>query len=63
VLLPPMYVLGFTLIYTLALSELVKPLFGAAPNAFSLWSSAALSLLFLFLGWLHLSRLAWEPVR
>jgi hypothetical protein len=63
VLLPAMYVLGFTLIFSLALAELVKPLFDAGPNGFSFWTSAALSLLFLVLGWLHLRRLSFDGSR
>lgn len=56
-LLPAAYVLGFTLIFSLAVGELVKPMFNATliPAAFG--PELALSLLFLVLGILHLSKL------
>ncbi|TQJ60531.1 hypothetical protein FBY30_2799 [Arthrobacter sp. SLBN-83] len=62
-LLPALHVLGFTLIFSLAAGELVKPLFGAAPDGAALVQSLALSALFLVLATLHLAKLrtAWPP--
>lgn len=57
ILLPALYILGFTLIFSLALGEIVKPLFDAALNPASFWPSLLLSLFFLVLGTLHLRRL------
>lgn len=57
ILLPALYVLGFTLIFSLAVGEAVKPLFNAALNPASFWPSLTLSLFFLVLGTLHLLRL------
>lgn len=56
-LLPALYVLGFTLIFSLAVGELVKPLFSAALSPVPFWSALALSMLFLVLGVLHLTKL------
>jgi hypothetical protein len=56
-LLPALYVLGFTLIFSLAVGELVKPLFGTAPSLAALLPALGLSGLFLVLGALHLARL------
>jgi hypothetical protein len=56
-LLPALYVLGFTLIFSLALGELVKPLFDRDPNFQALWLSLALSTFFGILGSLHLHKL------
>jgi len=56
-LLPALYVLGFTLIFSLAVGELVKPLFGRDPAVPGLLQSLALSALFLLLGILHLAKL------
>lgn len=57
VFLPALYLLGFTLIFSLALGELFKPLFNLPVSALSLWSSVLLSTFFLVLGGLHLWRL------
>lgn len=46
-----------SLIFSLALGELVKPVFGTAPNLPALAATAVLSALFLALGGLHLRRL------
>lgn len=54
---PALYLLGFTLIFSLALGELFKPFFDVPVSAVSLWSSLALSALFLVLGALHLWKL------
>ncbi len=54
-LLPAIHVLGFTLIFSLAVGELVKPLFNATPNPAAFWPALGLSLLFLILGTLHLT--------
>jgi hypothetical protein len=56
-LLPALYVLGFTLIFSLALGELVKPLFDADINFQALWLSLGLSTFFGILGSLHLHKL------
>lgn len=56
-LLPAMFILGFTLIFSLAIAELVKPLFGDRVEIGPLAMSLALSLLFLVLGVVHLARL------
>lgn len=60
-LLPALYVLGFTLIFSLAVGELVKPLFGAAPGMAALLQALMLSGLFLVLGTLHLAKLRTAP--
>lgn len=62
-LLPAAYVLGFALILSLAAAEPAKALFGARfdPAAFVAW--LALSLLFLVLGAVHLSRMRIVQVR
>jgi hypothetical protein len=59
-LLPGMFILGFTLIFSLALGELVRPLFGGRVEIGPLTMSLALSLLFLALGVVHLARLRVE---
>ena len=56
-LLPAIYVLGFTLIFSLAVGELVKPMFNATLSPAAFWPALALSMLFLVLGILHLSKL------
>lgn len=56
-LLPAIYVLGFTLIFSLAVGELVKPMFNATLSPSAFWPALALSMLFLILGILHLSKL------
>jgi multisubunit Na+/H+ antiporter MnhF subunit len=61
-LLPAMFILGFTLIFSLAIAELVKPLFGDQVEIWPLAMSLALSLLFLALGVVHLARLRVEIV-
>lgn len=57
IFLPALYILGFTLIFSLALGEIVKPLFNATLSASALWPAVLLSTLFLVLGTLHLHRL------
>ncbi|MGN7201067.1 hypothetical protein [Arthrobacter sp. SAFR-044] len=59
-LLPALYVLGFTLIFSLAVGELVKPLFGTVPSQAALLPALALSGLFLVLLILHLAQLRTE---
>jgi multisubunit Na+/H+ antiporter MnhF subunit len=61
-LLPGMFILGFTLIFSLAIAELVRPLFGRPIAIGPLAISLALSLLFLALGAVHLARLRVEAV-
>lgn len=56
-LLPAIYVLGFTLIFSLAVGELVKPLFNAMLSPGAFWPALGLSMLFLVLGILHLNKL------
>lgn len=56
-LLPSLYVLGFTLIFSLALGEVVKPLFDANINMQALWLSLSLSMFFAILGAFHLIKL------
>ena len=62
-LLPALYILGFTLIFSLALGELVKPLFNDPVNLPSFAVSLVLSLFFLVVGFLHLTRLRLQPSR
>lgn len=59
-LLPAIYVLGFTLIFSLAVGEMVKPMFNATLSPAAFWPALVLSLLFLVLGVLHLSKLRVE---
>lgn len=54
VLTPALFLLGFTLIFSLALGELLKPSFNIPLSPASLWSSLGLSALFLVLGTVHL---------
>lgn len=61
VFMPSLYLLGFTLIFSLALGELFKPLFNVPVSALSLWSSVLLSALFLVLGGLHFWKLDLNP--
>lgn len=61
VFMPALYLLGFTLIFSLALGELFKPLFDVPVSALSLWSSILLSAFFLVLGGLHLWKLDLNP--
>jgi multisubunit Na+/H+ antiporter MnhF subunit len=61
-LLPGMFILGFTLIFSLALGELVRPLFGGQIAIGPLATSLALSVLFLMLGIVHLARLRVETL-
>jgi hypothetical protein len=62
-LLPAIYVLGFTLIFSLAVGELVKPLFGATLDPAAFLPAVALSLLFLVLGIQHLIKLRVSEAR
>ena len=57
IFLPALYILGFTLIFSLAIGEIVKPLFNATLSPSALWPAVLLSMLFLVLGTLHLNRL------
>lgn len=61
VLAPPLYVLGFTLIFSLALAELVKPRFGDQVETPALVAATSLSLLFLVLGSIHAANLHFAP--
>jgi hypothetical protein len=54
VLTPAMFVLGFTLIFSLVIGELVKPLYQLSPEIPALTISLLLSLLFLVLAAFHL---------
>ncbi|WP_051476528.1 hypothetical protein [Arthrobacter sp. Br18] len=61
ILLPALHVLGFTLIFSLAAGEVVKPLFDLPLNHASFWPALALSAFFLVLGVLHLRKLQMTP--
>lgn len=60
-LLPALYVLGFTLIFSLALGELAKPLFGLDVNLPAFWLSLVLSVFFAAIGTFHLLKLDLTP--
>lgn len=60
-LLPALYVLGFTLIFSLALGELAKPLFGLDVNLQAFWLSLVLSVFFAAIGTFHLLKLDLTP--
>jgi hypothetical protein len=55
-LAPAIFVLGFTLIFSLTISELVKPVFQMIPSTSGVISSLALSLLFAVTAILHLKK-------
>lgn len=54
VLTPALFVLGFTLIFSLVLGELVKPFYRLTPDVAGVMMSLLLSLLFLILAGFHL---------
>lgn len=56
-LMPAIFILGFTLIFSLAVSETVRPLFDLTVSPGELISSLALSILFLVLAVFHLRKL------
>jgi hypothetical protein len=56
-LIPAMFILGFTLIFSLAIAESVKPLYDLDISAGGLIPSIVLSILFLVLSFLHLRKL------
>ena len=56
-LIPAMFILGFTLIFSLAVSEVVKVLYDSTIDIAGLGPSLALSILFLVLAALHLRKL------
>lgn len=56
-LTPAMFILGFTLIFSLAVSESVKPLYDMTVSAGGLVPSLVLSVLFLVLAFLHFRKL------
>jgi ABC-type antimicrobial peptide transport system permease subunit len=56
-LIPAMLILGFTLIFSLAVSEMVKPLYDLTITIGGLGPSLILSILFLILAALHLRKL------
>jgi len=56
-LIPALFVLGFTLIFSLAVSELVKPVYDVNISIEGLLPSLILSMLFLVLAALHLRKL------
>jgi multisubunit Na+/H+ antiporter MnhF subunit len=56
-LAPALFILGFVIIFSLVVSELVKPVFGVVPETGAIVQSGALSALFLFVTILHFSRL------
>jgi len=55
-LTPAMFILGFTLIFSLAVSEMVKPLYDLAISIGGLAPSLVLSILFLVLTFYHLRK-------
>jgi len=59
-LIPAMFILGFTLIFSLAIAESVKPLFDLNVTAGGLIPSLVLSILFLVLALLHLRKLEFD---
>jgi hypothetical protein len=59
-LIPSMFILGFTLIFSLVVSELVKPLYNLTFTLSGLGPSLVLSILFLILTVLHLQKLKVE---
>ena len=56
-LIPAIFILGFTLIFSLAVSEIVKPLYDLAIDIAGLGSSLVLSIVFLILAAQHLRKL------
>lgn len=56
-LMPAIYILGFTLIFSLAVAEIVKPLFQMPIKMDALLQSLSLSVLFLVLGIVHLRKM------
>lgn len=56
-LTPAMFILGFTLIFSLAVSESVKPLYNMTVSAGGLVPSLVLSILFLVLAFLHFQKM------
>lgn len=68
-LIPAMFILAFTLIFSLAVSEMVKPLYDLTITIGGLGPSLILSILFLILAALHLRKLkldleeAWEEYK
>ena len=60
VLTPSMFVLGFTLIFSLVIGELVKPWYQLTPDGTGLTMPLLLSLLFLVLASFHLSNLTFN---
>jgi hypothetical protein len=56
-LIPAMFILGFTLIFSLAVSESVKPVYDLTISVGDLAPSLVLSILFLILAALHLRKL------
>jgi len=57
ILLPAMFFLGFTLIFSLAVSELVKPLYALSVSIASFLPALILSLLLLVFAILHLRKM------
>lgn len=57
ILSPAMFILGFTLIFSLSMGEIVKPLYNLPIKTPDLIQSLVLSLFFLILGILHISKL------
>jgi hypothetical protein len=61
VLAPVMFVLGAVLIFSLALGELVKPIFGSPITLAGLLPPTLLTALFVALAVLHLKKLSFRP--
>lgn len=62
-LIPPMFILGFTLVFSLVVSEMVKPLYDLAITIGGLVPSLVLSILFLILAALYLRKLKLDSKR
>ena len=59
-LIPAIFILGFTLIFSLAVSEMVKPLYDLNISAGGLVQPLVLAILFLVLAILHVQKLELE---
>ena len=63
VFLPALFIVGFGIIFSLVVSELVKPFFGAVIKYDALWQSTVLSMLFLFATISHLRSIVRSLIR
>jgi len=60
VLTPALFILGFTLIFSLTVSELMKPFFDTPLSPSGIWLSGGLSALFLVASFIHVQKLRYE---